>query len=44
MEEKVELVTVESIQNRVYVIRGLQVMLDQDLADIYGYEVKNLNR
>lgn len=37
------LMTVESIQNCVYVIRGQQVMLDADLARIYGYEVKCLN-
>ena len=44
MEEKMELMTVDNIRNRVYVIRGQQVMLDYDLAEIYGYEVKNLNR
>ena len=36
--------TVDNICNRVYIIRGQQVMLDYDLAEIYGYEVKNLNR
>ena len=35
--------TVDNICNRVYVIRGHQVMLDYDLAEIYGYEVKRLN-
>ncbi|MBR6537671.1 MAG: ORF6N domain-containing protein [Lachnospiraceae bacterium] len=44
MEEKAELMTLEGVQNRVYVIRGQQVMLDYDLAEIYGYEVKNLNQ
>ncbi len=43
MEEKAEIMTLESIQNRVYTIRGQQVMLDYDLAEIYGYEVKRLN-
>ena len=38
-----EIMTVENIQNEVYVIRGQQVMLDYDLAEIYGYEVKRLN-
>ena len=28
---------------RVYIIRGQQVMLDKDLAELYGYEVKRLN-
>ena len=43
MEEKMELMTIDDIRNRVYVIRGQQVMLDYDLAEIYGYEVKRLN-
>ena len=43
MEEKMELMTIDNIRNRVYVIRGQQVMLDFDLAEIYGYEVKRLN-
>ena len=33
----------EDIKNKVYMIRGQQVMLDYDLAKIYGYEVKRLN-
>ncbi|MBP3338781.1 MAG: ORF6N domain-containing protein [Lachnospiraceae bacterium] len=43
MTESTELMTVDNISNRVYVIRGQQVMLDYDLAEIYGYEVKRLN-
>ncbi len=43
MEEKTALMTIDNICNRVYVIRGQQVMLDYDLAEIYGYEVKRLN-
>ena len=39
-----ELVGVEHIENLVYKIRGQYVMLDSDIADIYGYEVKYLNR
>ncbi|MEE0685439.1 MAG: ORF6N domain-containing protein, partial [Lachnospiraceae bacterium] len=35
--------TLDNICNRVYIIRGQQVMLDYDLAEIYGYEVKRLN-
>lgn len=44
MEETKEFLTVESIRNCVYVIRGQQVMLDQDLAEIYGYELKAMNQ
>ena len=29
--------------SKVYIIRGQQVMLDKDLAEIYGYDVKRLN-
>lgn len=46
-DEKVEIVPVtiqtEDIRNMIYTIRGNQVMLDQDLAVLYGYEVKRLN-
>jgi phage regulator Rha-like protein len=31
------------IQNMIYEIRGHKVMLDRDLAEIYGVEVKRLN-
>lgn len=43
MGEDAALMTVDNICNRVYIIRGQQVMLDYDLAEIYGYEVKRLN-
>lgn len=46
MEEK-EVVLVldeQSLRDKIYVIRGRQVMLDFDLAEIYGYETKNFNR
>ena len=32
------------IENKILVIRGQQVMLDFDLAEIYGYTVKALNQ
>ncbi len=44
MVDNTELMTVDNICNRVYVIRGQQVMLDYDLAELYGYEVKALNQ
>ena len=43
MRESTGLMTIDNICNRVYVIREQQVMLDYDLAEIYGYEVKRLN-
>ena len=46
MENESEIMTPDAaeIRNRIYTIRGKQVMLDSDLAELYGYEVKNLNR
>ena len=44
MEETKELITTDDIRSKVYIIRGQQVMLDKDLAEIYGYEVKKLHR
>ena len=33
-----------TIKDAIYEIRGQKVMLDFDLAKIYGYETKNFNR
>ncbi len=38
-----EIVEINNIQNKIYLIRGVQVMLDSDLAKLYGVETKNLN-
>lgn len=43
MGDTTEILTIEELYKCVYIIRGQQVMLDQDLATIYGYEVKRLN-
>lgn len=39
-----ELTIRDNIQSRIYTIRGVQVMLDSDLAKLYGTETKQLNR
>jgi len=39
-----ELMLIEDIQNRIYTIRGVQVMLDIDLTMCYGVEVRQLNQ
>lgn len=46
MDNDSELISLdaEDIKRRIFTIRGKQVMLDSDLAELYGYEVKNLNR
>lgn len=32
------------LKDKIYTVRGVQVMLDSDLAEIYGYEVRALNQ
>ena len=32
------------LRSKIYTIRGMRVMLDFDLAEIYGYTVKALNQ
>lgn len=34
----------KTIESMIYVIRGIKVMLDFDLAKIYGYETRSFNR
>ena len=34
---------IQSIQNRIYEIRGARVMLDRDIAALYETETKALN-
>lgn len=33
----------KNIQNKIYNIRNLQVMLDKDLAELYQVETKRIN-
>jgi hypothetical protein len=33
-----------NIENKILVVRGQQVMLDRDLAGLYGVETKNINK
>lgn len=44
MEENTEVfvITEHSLQDKIYTIRGQKVMLDFELAEIYGYEKKIL--
>ena len=42
--EEVVIVTEETLHDKIYSIRGYKVMLDFELAKIYGYETKNFNR
>ena len=37
------IVPIEQITNKIYVIRGYKVMLDRDLAELYGISTSRLN-
>ncbi len=39
----IELIPIEEIQERIFMIRGHRVMMDSDLAIIYGVTTKRLN-
>lgn len=45
-EEKQEIISIteENIKDKIYFIRGQKVMLDFELAELYGYTTKNFNR
>ncbi len=40
---KLETLNKQNLQDKIYTIRGLQVMLDSDLAELYQVEAKRLN-
>jgi hypothetical protein len=40
---KKSVASVEQIESRIFMIRGQKVMLDADLAELYGVETKRLN-
>lgn len=39
-----ELIPTEIIENKIFIIRGLKVMLDSDLAQLYDVETRIINR
>ncbi len=45
MEAKIKItIPDELIEKRIFIIRGKKVMLDKDLAELYGVETRYLNR
>src|SRR5580704_8438883 len=42
--KKLILITQEKITQRIFIIRGKKVMLDRDLASLYGVETKAFNQ
>ena len=43
MEKEISILEENSIRSKIHVIRGQQVILDFDLAQIYGYETRRFN-
>jgi phage regulator Rha-like protein len=43
MQNELSILTSNEIENRIFTIRGLQIMLDSHLAEMYGVESKRLN-
>ena len=43
MENKLIILNDDEIKNKIYSIRGLQVILDEDLAELYKVKTKRLN-
>jgi len=39
-----EILELTKIKEKIYTIRGVQVMLDSDIAKLYGVEVRVLNQ
>lgn len=44
MENEMPIVNQEEIKNLIYTVRGKQVMLDSDVAILYQYTTKNINK
>ena len=44
MNNDIVIIDKEKIESKIYTIRGQKVMLDSDLAEIYGYTTKAFNQ
>ncbi|MCQ2369914.1 MAG: ORF6N domain-containing protein [Paludibacteraceae bacterium] len=44
MEQKSEIVLFEQVENKIITLRGQQVILDSDVAQLYGVETKHINQ
>lgn|SRR3989339_1725999 len=40
----IEMLPIERIEGKIYLVRGQKVMIDRDLAGLYGVLTKNLNK
>ena len=43
-KNKLSVIPDEVVMSKIYEIRGVKVMLDRDLAELYGVETKYLKR
>src|SRR3989344_2947395 len=44
MKKEHSLIPLETIERKIYLIRGMKVMLDSDLADLYQVSTRALNQ
>ena len=44
MENNISIIEETSLKDKIYIIRGKQVMLDFELAELYGYTTKVFNQ
>ncbi len=42
--EMSDLIPIERIESKIFLIRGQKVMLDRDLAELYGVQTRDLNK
>ncbi len=43
MNDENKIIAIGNIKNMIFSFRGLQVMIDRDLAELYGVPTKRLN-
>ena len=44
MSKQLEKYSLQEIENKIFTIRGIQVMIDRDIAEMYGVKTKVLNQ
>ena len=44
MKNNLTIVNMDNVQSKIFMVRDVQVLLDNDLADLYHVETKQLNR
>ncbi len=42
--KEIQIIDENSIRDKIHVIRGVKVILDFDLAAIYGYDTRSFNQ